>query len=441
MLLLVCSMLVLAGCNDDGDIDGVDIAAPMDGGDSSDNGDDMDSDPDTPDTSGPVPPVTAPYADNGTVLNILPPGQDDNGGVTNLFRSVPGLEGLLSAILDDGVGPTGLVPALTREPHFNDQLGMYDNLVRSQPGLTNEQLGEYFKPEDLRGPDDGPWETESVISDDQYTARIKRDDFGVPHIFGDTREDVEFGAGYATAQDRLFLLDVLRRAGRGELSRFLGPADFSFDRDIAESAPYRERDRTAQINRLPAKFGETGAQVIEDTRAFIAGLNAYVRDAQRGLLAVPVEYLALGVQLEEFKDEDVHAIATLIQSIFAGGGGQEQANVRLVNALRGMSDSDAQACQLWRDLRNAYDVESSVTAPEPFATQSPRELDDEVCPFDDGFASEYPGAAVFDAGSYEDYADFTTEPCGRPGQSRCPEALGNVPALPGVGVVGGALEK
>ena len=35
--------------------------------------------------------VTAPYADYGRVLNVLPPGQDDNGGLSNLVADVPGV--------------------------------------------------------------------------------------------------------------------------------------------------------------------------------------------------------------------------------------------------------------------------------------------------------------------------------------------------------------
>ena len=44
----------------------------------------------------------------------------------------------------------------------------------------------------------------------------------MPRIYGDTRVDTMVGAGYAGAQDRLFLMDVLRHTGRAELASFLG---------------------------------------------------------------------------------------------------------------------------------------------------------------------------------------------------------------------------
>ena len=50
--------------------------------------------------------------------------------------------------------------------------------------------------------------------------RIIRDDYGVPHVFADTKEGLGFGAGYAMAQDRLWQADVMRRAATGRLAEF-----------------------------------------------------------------------------------------------------------------------------------------------------------------------------------------------------------------------------
>lgn len=397
--------------------------------------------PEIPETN--APPVTDPFRENGTVLNILPPGQDDNGGLgnANLPLPVPLPTEQLGDLITQVSDATGLVPTLATEPHFMDQLDQYDALVHSAPGLTDDELvPAFFKAEAMRAPDDGPWASEEVISDDRYRVEIKRGvDKGVPHIFGDSRENALFGTGYVTAQDRLFLLDVLRRAGRGELSRFLGPADLSFDQDIAFGAPYREADRTRQIRETAVRLGLVGEQVLQDLDAYVAGLNEYVARARGATQAtdaaineLPIEYLALGVPLQDFTREDVHAIATLIQSIFAGGGGGEADNVRLLQALQQQSGDAATACRLWRDIRQAVDPESSVTITDSFATQSPRDYDDNICPLQAEFASRYPGSVVFDEGSFEAHESFRTEPCGRPGQPLCPGPIitGNLPQLP-----------
>ena len=73
--------------------------------------------------------------------------------------------------------------------------------------------------------------------------------YGVPHIYGDTRADTEFGAGYAGAQDRLFLMDVLRHTGRAELAAFLGGSNAAADaQSVAVRALHRSRPRKTELD-------------------------------------------------------------------------------------------------------------------------------------------------------------------------------------------------
>ena len=51
---------------------------------------------------------------------------------------------------------------------------------------------------------------------------IIRDDWGVPHIYSESKDTLYFLLGYAHAQDRLFQMEVLRRAANGRLSEFIG---------------------------------------------------------------------------------------------------------------------------------------------------------------------------------------------------------------------------
>lgn len=53
--------------------------------------------------------------------------------------------------------------------------------------------------------------------------RIIRDQWGVPHIFGNSLNDTYFACGYTHAQDRLFQLDLTRRIAKGRLSELFGP--------------------------------------------------------------------------------------------------------------------------------------------------------------------------------------------------------------------------
>ena len=104
--------------------------------------------------------------------------------------------------------------------------------------------------------------------------------YGVPHIYGETRADTMFGAGYAGAADRLFLMDVLRHTGRAELASFLGGSNADADAAQWAFAPYTEADlRKAARRRLPQLYGAAGQQAVEDVQGYVDGINAYIAAA------------------------------------------------------------------------------------------------------------------------------------------------------------------
>jgi hypothetical protein len=78
---------------------------------------------------------------------------------------------------------------------------------------------------------------------------IERDkQFGVPHIYGDTRAELMFGIGYATAEDRLFFIDALRHAGAGDLASFAGGSNVPMDESVWAATPYTQHDLVNQVN-------------------------------------------------------------------------------------------------------------------------------------------------------------------------------------------------
>ncbi|MBT6614314.1 MAG: penicillin acylase family protein, partial [Deltaproteobacteria bacterium] len=52
--------------------------------------------------------------------------------------------------------------------------------------------------------------------------KVIRDSYGMPHIYAKTDQDGFFALGYSMAQDRLFHMDIVRRAARGKLAEVLG---------------------------------------------------------------------------------------------------------------------------------------------------------------------------------------------------------------------------
>ncbi|BCU80465.1 penicillin acylase [Polycladomyces abyssicola] len=287
--------------------------------------------------------------DPGGFLNIMPPGQD----------------GTVNALEMTKFQLTGEYPR-----HFNDQTQMYDSLVDRIKGIKDEELVKYFKKATfgVNGKVERTYSPTKGVT-------VQRDEFGVPHIQGKTREATMFAVGYVTAEDRLFLMDVLRHLGRGRLSEFLGASEANKEMDRAQVkvAPYKEEELTRQANELCLQ-GEEAAQVCKDIEAYIDGVNAFIRQARMNPNLLPAEYPALQQIPKEWKLEDSVAIASLVGGIFGKGGGNEVASSRFLSQLMQKHGSH-KGRAIWEDFRSAEDVEAPVTTEKSFPYNQPSSVD------------------------------------------------------------------
>src|SRR6266487_5463735 len=105
--------------------------------------------------------------------------------------------------------PPGQSGDLRFPPTASDQLKLYDGLTPKFANVAARDLTRYFKPERL-----GVSGKVVRIERPRAGLRILRDRWDVPHVYGRTRGDVEFGAGWATAEDRFVFLELLRGPGR-----------------------------------------------------------------------------------------------------------------------------------------------------------------------------------------------------------------------------------
>ena len=302
-------------------------------------------------------PVGAPFQDCsfGNTLNIVPPGET----------------GLYNAVDFANFEATGARPA-----HTTDQEGMYANLLKVAPNLTPDQLLSYYKDSSFYATPQPGDKTETVYGH-PGTVIIRDAQFGVPHIFGATRADTEFGSGYASAEDRLFMMDVLRHYGRGQLSSFIGPSPstLAMDCSIDAVAGYSEAELQQQADALPTEFpqpitiaGHTeseGQQIVDDATAYVDGVNAYIDAALLDPTKLPVEYPALQIVPARWKTTDIVATATLVQAIFAVGGGNEVQSALLHNSLV-QRYGQAKGAAIWADFRSQNDPEAQVSIPTSF---------------------------------------------------------------------------
>ena len=63
----------------------------------------------------------------------------------------------------------------------------------------------------------------------EQRAQVDRDSFGVPHVWAQNAHDLFYLQGYVTAQDRLFQMDLYRRAAAGRLSEVHGEPTIDAD--------------------------------------------------------------------------------------------------------------------------------------------------------------------------------------------------------------------
>ncbi|MCW3064061.1 MAG: penicillin acylase [Solirubrobacterales bacterium] len=293
-----------------------------------------------------------------------PYGANDAGGFRNVLPA--GENGLVNAL---GLGAnlaTGAMPA-----HYNDQLPLYTGLVYASPSLTHDQIASYYKDATFGVK---PGDVASSESPAAGVTIVRDKGYGVPHVYGVTRANVEFGAGYAGAEDRLFLMDVLRHTGRGQLASFAGgsPSNRAMDETQWAIAPYTEADLQQQIDQAGPQYGAAGRALVADVQAYVDGINAYIARTRLDPTALPAEYVALGTTPQAWKLTDVVATASLIGGIFGKGGGNELNSVLTLQAME-KRFGPGRARKVWSDFREKNDPEAAVTVKQrfPYETASP----------------------------------------------------------------------
>jgi penicillin amidase len=121
---------------------------------------------------------------------------------------------------------------------------------------------------------------------------IRRDAYGVPHITAQSREDVCMAQGYVMAQDRLWQMDVVRRAAGGRVSEIVGPVALTSDRNFRTLGLAEAADRDVALLDPDEK------QMLE---AYSQGVNAYI---DGHLDRLPIEFTMLRYQPEHWRPAD-----------------------------------------------------------------------------------------------------------------------------------------
>ncbi len=132
---------------------------------------------------------------------------------------------------------------------------------------------------------------EVKVSNISNDVKIYRDEHAIPFVIAEDDYDATFALGYIHAQERLFQMDISRRAGEGRLSEILGSETIPFDKMFRTLGIYKLCvESLPGLNPLTKKMLE----------AYSNGVNAYIKEANGNYT---FEFDVLGYEPELWKPE------------------------------------------------------------------------------------------------------------------------------------------
>ena len=126
---------------------------------------------------------------------------------------------------------------------------------------------------------------------------IDRDQWGRPWIRGKSVMDVVTAQGYVMAQDRLWQMDLLRRAASGDLSEIFGEVALPIDKENRTLGMRQAAERAA---------ADSSPEIRGLLEAYARGVNENI--AQRGG-KLPIEFMALGYKPSAWTPADTYLIS------------------------------------------------------------------------------------------------------------------------------------
>jgi penicillin amidase len=133
------------------------------------------------------------------------------------------------------------------------------------------------------------------------------DEYGIPHIYASGPTDAYRSLGYVHAMERIFQMDMMRRAGGGRLAEMLGADLVMVDKFFRTLGIPQHAKLSAQ-----AWIDNDSAKGKELVYAYLDGINNFI---EKGKL--PLEYILLGQVPQPFTLEDVFATIGYMSFTFA----------------------------------------------------------------------------------------------------------------------------
>ncbi|MET1259545.1 penicillin acylase family protein [Flagellimonas sp. DF-77] len=146
------------------------------------------------------------------------------------------------------------------------------------------------------------------------------DAYGVPHIYADNETDAIRTLGYVHAQDRLWQMELLRRAGSGGLSEIFGDLTLETDKFFLSLGidDYNQK-ALAKLDRSAAS--------VQLAEAYLDGINQFIDNGP-----TPVEFYLTGLEKQKFDLKDVYNAVSYMGFTF-NKGARDIVNTNLLHRL------------------------------------------------------------------------------------------------------------
>jgi acyl-homoserine lactone acylase PvdQ len=253
-------------------------------------------------------------------------------------------------------GQYGAVPGTPAAPlgPAEQQAKMYNALTPLFTHVTNSDLVADFKPDPLL-----PASTKGLRNEPVPHAgtTLLRDNFDVPHIYGKTRDDVTWGAGWVIAEDRGLLLGQARGDAYVAAIDAPGLDALNLVSNLKSFKPSAQTQAVVskQTGELRAA-GANGRGALHDLNVYLQGINTY--DAIHNPTEAP------------FTLNDIYAFNALKDQFVGEGGGDESVRSEFLTSLRRRLGFK-RGTKVWNDLREANDPEAPASVPGHVQFQPP----------------------------------------------------------------------
>ncbi len=209
---------------------------------------------------------------------------------------------------------------------------------------------------------------------------VRRDAYGIPHIYASNPHDLFLAQGYVHAQDRFWQMDFWRHLGAGRLSELFGESQLKTDQFLRTLG--WARIAKAEVQTLPDEF-------LSILSAYAEGVNAYLGEHHGTGLSL--EYGILKFMNSSYKPEPWQPEHTLTWAKVMAWDLGKNMDDEIERAVLLKTYSSEQIDQLFPP----YSSQSPVIVPDwKFARENAHEIGNELGKIPRGETGELPIRAI-----------------------------------------------